>query len=54
MKVENEHVNPSFAIRLKAEVGGKDKVVRKSAGKYKTGKKRGEMTTLIHMVLPAQ
>lgn len=54
MKVENEHIHPSFAIRLKAEVGGKDKVVRKSAGKYKTGKKQGEITTVIHTVLTAQ
>lgn len=39
MKAENEHINLSFAIRLKAELGGKDKVVRKSAGKHKTEKK---------------
>lgn len=32
-QVENEHINLSFAIRLQTEGGGKDKGLRKSAGK---------------------
>lgn len=38
MKVENEHISLlSSAIRMKTEVGAKDKVVRKSDRKDKTG-----------------
>lgn len=53
MKVETEHVNLFFVIRLRAKVGGKDNVVKKLSGKDKSGKKiRGK--AVIHMVLTAE
>lgn len=43
MKVETEHVNLFFAIRLKAKVGGKDKVkgISCKIQKWKENKEKG-------------
>lgn len=46
MKVENEHISLlSSAVRMKTEVGAKDKVARKSDRKDKTGGKKKKRET---------